>query len=43
LEGVPEDSEHEIVLANPDKIRERTTMAGKPKTTPRKEPSRKKY
>jgi hemerythrin superfamily protein len=42
-DGVPTDSEHEMVAANPGKIRERTTMA---RTTPdrktRKEPSRKK-
>jgi len=46
-EGVPEDSEHGMVSANPGKIRERTTMAtgtatGERKTTARKQPSRKK-
>jgi hemerythrin superfamily protein len=49
-EGVPEDSEHEMVAANPGKIRERTTVAGAggsssgsgSKTTGRKEASRKK-
>jgi hemerythrin superfamily protein len=46
--GVPEDSEHKMVSANPGKIRETTSMAGERKTKEnperetRKEPSRKK-
>ena len=41
LDGVPEDPEHEMVAANPGKVREKTTMA-RSKTSSRKEPSRKK-
>jgi hemerythrin superfamily protein len=42
-DGVPADSEHEIVAAHPGKVRERTALASaNPNQKTRKEPSRKK-